>query len=107
MAISRNGRQADHPATARELTTRPYEWGTVHTYRADYVARTVARDIRAAQGNFAVYGPAGSFETRVITVDDGTLLEARYVRGIARALPGLIHATPDTNHSLHTDPGVA
>lgn len=97
MARSRKGRLTDHSATARELTARPYEWGTVNTYSAAYVARTTARDIRAAQRTFSVYGPTGSFETRVTPVENGTLLEARYVRGIARALPGLIHATPDTD----------
>lgn len=90
-STARPGRRiADHAQIARQLATRPYEWGTVAVYRAAYVAVSTAGFIRAASGTFRVYGPAGSFETRATPVEDGTLLEARYVRGIARPLPGLI-----------------
>lgn len=89
-------RTANHAEIAQELTSRPYEWGTVSTYPAAYVVAQIARRIREASDTYSVYGPAGSFETRATPVEDGTLLEARYVRGIARALPGLIHGSPDT-----------
>jgi hypothetical protein len=89
-------RTANHAEIARELTARPYVWGTVSTYPAAYVVAQIARRIREASGRYHVYGPAGSFETRATPVEDGTRLEARYVRGIARPLRGLIHGTPDT-----------
>lgn len=99
MGTTPERRTANHAQIAQELAARPYVWGTVATYQAPYVAAETARKIRYAQDTFRVYGPAGSFETRVIPVEDGTLLEARYVRGIARALPGLIQGTPATERA--------
>ncbi|MFM9542277.1 hypothetical protein [Streptomyces turgidiscabies] len=87
---------ANHAQIAQELTAHPYVWGNVHVYTSAYVAASIASNIRTASGSFHVYGPAGSFETRATPVEDGTLLEARYVLGIARALPALIQGTPDT-----------
>lgn len=96
MARNLKGRLVNHAEIARELTARPYEWGTVSIYSAAYVAAQMAHDIRTASRTCSVYGPVGSFETRATPVEDGTLLEARYVLGIARALPGLIQGSPDT-----------
>lgn len=96
MGTTPERRTANHAEIARELTARPYVWGTVSTYPAAYVVSQIARRIREASGRYHVYGPAGSFETRATPVEDGTLLEARYVRGIARPLRGLIHGSPDT-----------
>ncbi|MGY1498590.1 hypothetical protein ACW4TU_18655 [Streptomyces sp. QTS52] len=96
MGTTPQRRTANHPQIAKELTARPYEWGAVATYPAAYVAASTASHIRNAQRGFHVYGPAGSFETRATRVEDGTLLEARYVRGIARPLNGLIQGTADT-----------
>lgn len=100
MGRNLKGRLVNHGEIARQLTARPYEWGTVSIYSAAYVAAQMAHDIRTASRTCSVYGPAGSFETRATPVEDGTLLEARYVLGIARALPGLIQGSPDTQRVL-------
>lgn len=96
MGRNLKGQRPDHAQIAYALAARPYEWGTVSVYPAAYVAAQTARDIRTASRTCSAYGPAGSFETRATPVEEGTLLEARYVRGIARPLNGLIEGSPDT-----------
>lgn len=96
MATTPGQRAANHAEIAQELRATPYVWGTVAIYRAAYVAASTGHHIRTAERGFHVYGPAGSFETRATPVEDGTLLEVRYVRGIARPLNGLIQGSPDT-----------
>lgn len=70
---------ADHAQIAFRLAAQPYVWGTVSTYPAAYVAANAAWQIETARDTFRVYGPAGYFETRTTPVEDGTLLEARYI----------------------------
>ncbi|MGY1498591.1 hypothetical protein ACW4TU_18660 [Streptomyces sp. QTS52] len=84
MALNRKRPAADHAKTALALAAQPYEWGPVRVYPTTYGAADVGRDIEDARGNFSVYGPAGYFETRTTPVEDGTLLEARYIGGTSK-----------------------
>ncbi|MFF9632910.1 hypothetical protein [Streptomyces fradiae] len=78
MARYARRRSADHQARAAELRERPGEWRHVHTYRANYGATSVAREIRIG-GLGGTYSPPGAYEARTQTVDDGTAVYARYV----------------------------
>lgn len=84
MALNRKQPNADHAQIAFDLAAQPHVWGTVRVYPTAYVATDTARHIEAASGKFPMYGPAGYFETRTTPVEDGTLLEARYVGGISK-----------------------
>lgn len=70
--------RTDHTQIAAQLRARPGTWITVGVYPASYSAASIGAHLRAAQGSFAVYAPAGSCETRTRPVENGTLLEARY-----------------------------
>jgi hypothetical protein len=69
---------ADHQARASEMRAQPQEWRHVHTYRANYGAANVAREIRLG-GLSGAYAPSGAFEARTEMVDDGTAVYARYI----------------------------
>ena len=79
--------RADHAEIARQLFVQPGTWGTVNTYPFRQTAKDTAGAIRAARQTFCVYGPPGSYDTRITNVEDGTLLEARYVRGTPSPKP--------------------
>ncbi|MEL3949482.1 hypothetical protein [Streptomyces sp. LNU-CPARS28] len=74
-------RPVNHRAVAARLRAQPGVWGLVNTYGYTTSAATVASGIRTAHGQYAAaYGPAGSFETRTVTVLGLSVrVEARYI----------------------------
>lgn len=74
--------RASHLAIAEQLREQPGVWGTVATYGRRRSGHTVASAIRRAYGSsFAVYGPAGSYEARVVGLPYGAVrVEARCIR---------------------------
>lgn len=73
--------RTDHAQIAAQLRARPGVWIAVGVYPASYSAASIGAHLRAGQGSFAVYAPAGAYESRTRPVDNGTLLEARYTVG--------------------------
>jgi hypothetical protein len=71
--------RADHAQVAARLFANPRAWGTVNVYPTRQSALSVAGSIRSAEGRFHMYGPSGYYETRLSVVENGTLLEARYI----------------------------
>lgn len=71
----------NHADQAAWMKAHPFEWLDVSTYPAAYTAQRVARDIK--NGDRATvsrhYGPAGAFETRTTTTEQGTTVHARFI----------------------------
>ncbi|MEL3949481.1 hypothetical protein [Streptomyces sp. LNU-CPARS28] len=69
-----------HREVADRLRAQPGTWGLVGIYPHATSAHKLARCIRNAYGRCAVYGPAGSFETRTVKLLGGSRrVEARYM----------------------------
>lgn len=94
-------RGADHAQIAQQLHARPYVWGTVNVYPSSYTAANTAYSIRTARRTFSVYGPVGYYEARTLSVEGGTLVEARYTGGISKPpAAGLVRPSLDTERVL-------
>lgn len=73
-----------HAQKSAWMRTNPFAWLEVATYPATYTAVAAASAIGGGTDGMHIarhYGPAGAFETRTTTVDDGTTIHARYVGG--------------------------
>lgn len=77
-------RKADHVARATAARQTPGEAVRVHVYPSRDSALGITSLIRSA--SITAYAPAGSFETYVETVEDGTAVMARYL-GAANLIP--------------------
>ncbi|MEV4858956.1 hypothetical protein [Streptomyces ossamyceticus] len=105
--MAKRGRaRADHAQVAAQLRAQPGEWGPVSVYPAAYNARKIAVNIRLARDSFGVYGPAGAFEARTQALEDGTLVEARYIadQAWADALAALPTGADGTTGCLPAGP---
>uniref|UniRef100_UPI003F497A9E hypothetical protein n=1 Tax=Streptomyces sp. CA-141956 TaxID=3240051 RepID=UPI003F497A9E len=69
---------ADHAASADRCRRRPGAWVEIGTYNGGGSALRTARFIRLAD-RLPCYAPAGSFETRVRSCDEGAVVYARYL----------------------------
>ncbi|MZE53779.1 hypothetical protein GTY86_35760 [Streptomyces sp. SID5770] len=71
---------AQHTLRADDCRRHPGTWIEISVYVSSQSAKTVGRHIVRANP-LPQYGPPGAFETRTRLVDDGALLEARYLGG--------------------------
>ena len=74
---STNHPRTHHFLAAKGLREQPGTEQGVGIYRAPYTARSIVHMITTAR--IPCYAPAGAFEARLVTVDDGTAVHARYV----------------------------
>lgn len=82
MSPQMKDRRVNHQAIADQLRAVPGEWLTVQVYPSRYTATSTARLVRQPLAGRPAYHPAGAFETRLVMVDEGTALLARYVGGV-------------------------
>jgi hypothetical protein len=79
--------RADHYDTAARAKAAPGDWVLATTYAGRNTADSIARFVRTGGGRIAhAYRPAGRFETKQETVDDGTELWVRYLPTTVDAL---------------------
>ncbi|MER7908249.1 hypothetical protein [Streptomyces sp. NPDC096068] len=69
---------ANHTLRADDCRRHPGVWIEISVYGSTQSAKTVGRHIARAD-ILPQYGPPAAFETRTRLVDDGAVLEARYL----------------------------
>ena len=85
MALRGRGRVLTrHADKAAWMRDHRFEWLEIATYPAAYSANCATHGIRGGAPTNRIarhYGPAGAFETRTETTDQGTTVHARYIGG--------------------------
>ncbi|MGW7355142.1 hypothetical protein ACWGI0_00225 [Streptomyces sp. NPDC054802] len=82
--------RADHNETAARAKATPGEWVLAATYGSGYSADSIVRYVQTGAGKRGpnAYLPAGRFEAKKETVDDGTELWVRYLPATATTTGG-------------------